>query len=368
MRAARYYGKEGMRELLLYDNQTYMLRHLDIRIVDDIPRPTLGAGQVRVEPAFVGICVTKEKIPITIGHEFSGTVKELGSGLKSSGLKVGQKLAVQPTIYCAQCGACSAGAENACLNGGFVGLSGGGGGISEEVVVPAEACLPLPENVGLDIGALVEPLAVAWHAVDASPIAELKDAKCVVFGGGPIGLSVIQCLRARGAKMVICVEIAKRRQEFAKDFGADHVIDPTKHDVVSTALELTGGHIPPDIAFDCAGVPQSIETACKVVRSRGTVVNVAIWEKSIPFNPNWLVFREANYKAVLGYQKKDFQGVIDALGAGKIKPAQMITSRIQMDRIVNDGYWALIKEKDKHVKILVDVKAGVSDPANIVSS
>jgi threonine dehydrogenase-like Zn-dependent dehydrogenase len=224
--------------------------------------------------------VTKETIPITIGHEFSGTVKELGKGLENSGLKVGQKLAVQPTIYCAQCGACKAGAENACLNGGFVGLSGGGGGISEEVVVPAEACLPLPDNVDLDIGALVEPLAVAWHAVDASPIAELKEPTCVVFGGGPIGLSVIQCLRARGAKLVICVEVARRRQDFAKDFGADHVIDPSKHDVVSTSLELCGGFMPPDLAFDCAGVPQSLETACKVVRSRGTVVNVAIWEVS----------------------------------------------------------------------------------------
>jgi len=132
--------------------------------------------------------VTKESIPITIGHEFSGTIKELGKGLEKSGLKVGQKLAIQPTIYCARCGACENGAENACLNGGFVGLSGGGGGLSEEVVVPAEACLPLPENVDLDIGALVEPLAVGWHAVDASPIADIKEPKCVVFGGGPIGL------------------------------------------------------------------------------------------------------------------------------------------------------------------------------------
>jgi len=239
-------------------------------------------------------------------------------------------------------------------------LSGGGGGISEEVVVPAEACLPLPDNVGLDIGALVEPLAVAWHAVDASPIAEIKEPKCVVFGGGPIGLAVVQVLKARGAKLIMCVEIAQKRQEFAKTFGADHVLDPTKHDVVSTALELCGGQQPPDLAFDCAGVPQSLETACKVVKSRGTVVNVAIWEKAVPFNPNWLVFREATYKAVLGYQKKDFEGVIKALGEGKIQPADMITSRIQMDRLVDDGYWALIKEKDKHVKILVDVKAGSS--------
>lgn len=166
---------------------------------------------------------------------------------------------------------------------------------------------------------------------------------------------------------MICVEPAKMRQEHARDFGADHVLDPTKHDVVSACLELCGVFTPPDIAFDCAGVPASLETACKVIKSRGTVVNVAIWEKSVPFNPNWLVFREANYKAVLGYQKKDFQGVIKALGEGKIEPARMITSRIRMDQLVDKGYWTLIKEKDKHVKILVDVKAGV-DPRHIVSS
>ncbi|TKA31864.1 hypothetical protein B0A54_16604 [Friedmanniomyces endolithicus] len=198
-----------------------------------------------------------------------------------------------------------------------------------------------------------------------SPIANIKEPKCVVFGGGPIGLAVVQVLLARGAKLVICVEVAKKRQEFAKEFVAHHVIDPTKPDVVSTALELCGGQQPPDIAFDCGGVPQSIETACKVVKSRGAVVNVAIWEKSIPFNPNWLVFREASYKGVLGYQKKDFEGVIKAIGEGKIKPAPMITSRIQMDRLVDDGYWALIKEKDKHVKILVDMRAGLSDTAKV---
>ncbi|TKA23104.1 hypothetical protein B0A54_17973, partial [Friedmanniomyces endolithicus] len=103
--------------------------------------------------------------------------------------------------------------------------------MSEEVVVPAEACLPLPDNVDVDIGALVEPLAVGWHAVDASPIANIKEPKCVVFGGGPIGLAVVQVLLARGAKLVISVEVAKKRQEFAKEFGAHHVIDPTKQDV-----------------------------------------------------------------------------------------------------------------------------------------
>lgn len=299
--------------------------------------------------------VTKESIPITIGHEFSGTVKQLGAGV--TGLKEGQKVAVQPTIYCGTCGACKINAENACYNGGFVGLSGGGGGMSEEVVVPAEACLPLPPNVDLDIGALVEPLAVAWHAVDASPIANIKEPQCLVLGGGPIGLAVVQVLVARGAKNIIVGEVATKRQEFAKSFGAHHVLDPRSDDVVALSRELCGGVDGPDIAFDCAGVPQSLETACKAVRVRGSVVNVAIWEKAVPFDPNWLVFREAKYQAVLGYQKKDFQGVIDALGKGTLKPENMITGKIRVDNLVEQGYTPLIKEKDKHVKILVDMNA-----------
>ena len=146
--------------------------------------------------------------------------------------------------------------------------------MSEEVVVPALACLPLPDNIDLDIGALVEPLAVAWHAVDASPIADVPGAKCLVLGGGPIGLAVIQVLLARGASKVIMSEVAAKRQQFASQFGAHHVIDPRQYDIVSMSRELCGGDNGPDIVFDCAGVPQSLESACKAVKSRGTVVNV----------------------------------------------------------------------------------------------
>ncbi|KAK5174192.1 uncharacterized protein LTR77_001272 [Saxophila tyrrhenica] len=359
MRAARFYGKE------------------DIQIKDDISRPVCGEGQVKVEPAFVGICgtdlheylggpnfsptephpVTKEKIPITIGHEFSGTVKEIGKNV--SGFKIGDQVVVQPTVYCASCGACKVGAENACAAGGFVGLSGAGGGMSEEVVMPQISVLPLPSNVNLDVGALVEPLAVAWHAVDASPIADMKEPKCLVMGGGPIGLAVIQVLLARGTKVVICSEVAKKRQDFAKDFGAHYIVDPSSEDVVQRSLDICGGVNGPDIVFDCAGVPASVKASCTAVRSRGTVINVAIFEKEIPFNPMWLTFREATYKSVLGYQRKDYEGVLDALSKGTIKPAGMITGKIKMQDLVKEGYMPLINEKDKHVKILVDIQASM---------
>lgn len=231
--------------------------------------------------------------------------------------------------------------------------------MSEEVVMPENSVMALPDNIDLDVGALVEPLAVAWHAVDASPIADLKEPQCLVLGGGPIGLAVIQVLLARGAKTVICSEVAKKRQEFAKQFGAHHVVDPSKDDIVEKSLELCGGVSGPDIVFDCAGVPASIKVACTAVRSRGAVINVAIWEKEIQFNPNWLTFREASYKSVLGYQKKDYLGVLDALGKGKLKPEAMITGKIKMQNLVEEGYMPLINEKDKHVKILVDIKSSM---------
>jgi threonine dehydrogenase-like Zn-dependent dehydrogenase len=120
-------------------------------------------------------------------------------------------------------------------------------------------------------------------------------------------------------------------------------------------------------------VPASLKTACTAVRARGVVVNVAIWEKEVPFNPNMLVFREAKYTAVLGYQRRDVQAVIDQLAAGtwnpysicvrncadwclgKLKPNKMITSKIQLEDLVEGGIKALIHDKESHVKILVEV-------------
>lgn len=259
--------------------------------------------------------MTHDTIPITLGHEFSGTVAELGPDV--SGFSIGQHIVVQPTIYCGTCEACTAGVENVCYKGGFIGLSGGGGGLSDSVVVPQGAVLALPNNIPLDVGALVEPLSVAWHAISAAPLT--PDSVVLVLGGGPIGLAVVQCLRALKTKTIILSEVSKSRQRFAKDFGAHHVLDPTTYDVVAISKELSKQD-GPDIVFDCAGVPASLKCACTAVRARGTVVNVAIWEKEVPFNPNMLVFREAKYTAVLGYQRKDVQAVIDHLADGTLRP------------------------------------------------
>ena len=105
---------------------------------------------------------------------------------------------------------------------------------------------------------------------------------------------MIQCAKARGATTVIAVEVARERLNFAKMFGATHIFDPRSEDVVKRSKEVCGGQ-GPKIAFDCAGVPTSIKTAALAIKSRGTVVNVAIWEKEVPFQPNTLIFGEKRY-------------------------------------------------------------------------
>lgn len=162
--------------------------------------------------------------------------------------------------------------------------------------------------------ALIEPLSVAWHAVSASPFKE--GDKVLILGGGPIGLAILQCLKAKKAGIVILSEAAPARQRFAQEFDADHVFDPRKEDVVAKRRELCGGEQGPDIVFDCAGVPASLMTACAAIKSRGTVVNVATWEKDVLFNLNMLLLKEGKYIAVLAYQRKDFVDVIEAWRTG----------------------------------------------------
>jgi len=329
MRAARFYGKEDIR-------------------VEEIEEPAVRDGWIKIKPAFVGICgtgmyllskvhrtptnnhpdlheylggpnfapltphpVTKETVPITFGHEFSGTVTSLGSGVTN--FNVGQKVSIQPTIYDGSCFACHNGLENVCYNGGFVGLSGWGGGLSDAVCVPANYVLPLPEHIPLDVAALVEPLAVGWHAVSQSPLK--NDSNILILGGGPIGIAVINALKARGCGKIIVSEISASRQKFCSHFGANVILDPRKDDVAARTKEETGGE-GVDIVFDCAGVASGLKSACQSIKARGTVVNVAIWEKEILFQPNELVWKEGKYVACLGYVQQDFKDVIQAIGTG----------------------------------------------------
>ncbi|KIW82049.1 chlorophyll synthesis pathway protein BchC [Fonsecaea pedrosoi CBS 271.37] len=357
MNAVRFYGQR------------------DIRL-DQIPVPAVKPGQVKIAPKFCGICgsdlheylgganlipqeghphpITGETLPLTLGHEFSGVVEEVGEGVEK--VKPGDRVCVQPTIYDGSCRACKRGLVNCCDKNGFVGLSGWGGGLCEHMVVPESCVKPLPDNIPLEVGALIEPLAVGWHAVDISPY---KDGDSVlVLGGGPIGLAVVQALVGRGCKNIIVSEVSGRRREFAKQFGAHHVIDPVKADVVEEVEKLTSGE-GADVGFDAAGVQVAVDTAFKAIKARGTLVNIAVWEKRATLQMNDIVFRERGYMGVATYALGDFEAVIKAISTGAMKPAGMITKTIKLDQVAEEGFKTLIEDKENHVKILVDVGAGI---------
>lgn len=187
MKALRFHGKEDLR-------------------LDEIAIPSCGKGQVKVAPKFCGICgsdlheylgganlipkegephlITGETLPLVMGHEFSGIVEEIGEGVTT--VKKGDHVAIYPLISDGECNSCELGMDNCCDKNGFIGLSGWGGGMAEFLVVPERQVEPLLPNVSLELGALVEPLAVGWHAVEISPFKETDTV--LVLGGGPIGL------------------------------------------------------------------------------------------------------------------------------------------------------------------------------------
>lgn len=178
------------------------------------------------------------------------------------------------------------------------------------------------------------------------------ESSVLVLGGGPIGLSVIQALRARGATKIIVSEVSPRRKEFAKQFGAHYVLDPTKDDVPARCRELCekqGVHV----VFDCAGVQAGLDAAVQAVRARGTIVNIAIWEKRCSIFPNDFCFKERSYIGVATYQAGDFQDVLNAISEGRLKPDEMITKRIELDQVEAEGFKTLIDDKDNQVKVLV---------------
>src|SRR5690606_27555756 len=192
--------------------------------------------------------------PLVLGHEFSGVVEEPGDGVK--GLAPGDSVVVEPLLVCGECFACREGRYNICAKLGFIGLSGGGGGLSEHMVVERRFVHPVGD-LPLDQAALIEPLSVSAHAVRLSGAREGDVA--LVGGAGPIGLFTGAVLKALGATVIVS-EMSGQRKQKAKDSGvADHVLDPGQEDVAARTLEITGGR-GADVAFECAGVQPVLDT------------------------------------------------------------------------------------------------------------
>ncbi|KKY36520.1 putative alcohol zinc-containing [Diaporthe ampelina] len=355
MRALRYYGIR------------------DIRL-DDIPEPDCRPGCVKLRPAYVGICgsdihlyfdeavaikpdfvhpLAKEKMPIVFGHEFGGVVTEVGDGVTRA--RVGDLVAVRPSLYDGTCEACVAGHTNVCQCWGWLGIHASGG-LAESAVVEDKTVFRLPQGTSAEVSALVEPLAVGWHATRlARDLAPTSTA--LIIGGGPIGCAVYLALRAQGLTRIVVSEVSEARRDMLAALGAEHVLSPADADVAATVRRLSGPGRGAHAAFDCAGLPVTLSTALDALRPRGTIVNVAIRAEPVPqVDLNLYVYKEATLVSSIAYQDKDWEEVIEALAHGKIKPEAMVTSKIELQDLVEKGIKVLAKPGQQHCKILISVQ------------
>lgn len=336
----------------------------DLR-VEQIEEPKALPGKVKIKVEWCGICgsdlheytagpifipkdtlhpLTNEKAPIVMGHEFSGQIVEVGEGVTK--FKAGDRVVVEPVYACGKCDTCKQGYYNLCPQMGFQGLAGGGGGFSEYVVSDEHMVHKIPDTVSFEQGALVEPAAVALYAVRQS---KLKAGdKAVVFGAGPIGLLIIEALRAAGAAEIYAVELSAERKQKAAELGAI-VIDPTTVNTVDELVRLTNGGV--DVAYEVTGVAPVLKQALHSVRVGGELMIVSIWEKPAELNPNDIVMKERTVKGIIGYRNV-FPAVISLMEQGYFAADKLVTKRIKLDEVVEQGFDALLTEKNQ-VKILV---------------
>ena len=243
-----------------------------------------GPGQVQVRVEAVGLCGsdlhyfaeggigdTPCAYPMVLGHEPAGTVMKTGPGV--SGWFPGDRVALEPAIYCYHCEYCLTGRHNVCENIRFLSMPGDPGFLRDFVNLPATNILPLPGNLSFEQGTLHEPLAIILHSMKITAVQPQETA--AVFGAGPIGLLTIAALKLCGAGRVWSIEPVAHRRALALAMGADAAIDPAAVDPARQILHDTGQR-GVDVSIDCAAKGGSLNHCVNITRNAGRVVITGI--------------------------------------------------------------------------------------------
>jgi (R,R)-butanediol dehydrogenase/meso-butanediol dehydrogenase/diacetyl reductase len=304
--------------------------------VETVPDPTPGEGQVVVKVGRCGICGSDLHMAeghsfsfedgAVPGHEISGEVVALGAG--TTRLKVGSRVAVLPFVSCGTCRACLDGDPASCPQNRMMGAYGVSGGYAEYVLTNEIWCVELPRSLGMDDGALVEPLAVSLRANRASGIR--AGDRVLVMGAGPIGLAATYWARLSGAQRIAAAATSTRRENIARTMGADAFITPDPELTLSQqATAALGGD--PDIVFECAGMPGSLDQAVSAVRRRGTIAAPGVCWTPDRFTPLLAMTKEVSIKYTMVYDTREFEIAANALDRGHVEPRAMVTQEVSLD-------------------------------------
>ncbi len=325
---------------------------------DTVPVPQPGPGQVLVKIKRIGICGSDihvyhgkhpyTKYPVTQGHEVSGRIAAVGEGV--TGFRVGQKVTIEPQVFCGKCHPCTHGKYNLCESLKVMGFQTTGTA-SEYFAVDQSKVDLLPESMDFDEGAMLEPLAVTVHA--AKRAGDVKGLNVCVLGCGPIGILLIQSLKAFGAAKVLATDVSDYRLELAKQCGADVTIN-TKNAEFGQAMLDAFGPDKADIIYDCAGNDITMDQAIQNARKGSAIILVAVYAGLAHCDLAKLNDSELDLNTTMMYRHEDYVDAIRLVNEGKIQ-LKPLMSRHFAFRDYLAAYEYIDSNRETTMKVIVDV-------------
>ena len=294
--------------------------------------------------------VTGISLPVTLGHEFSGVVEAVGTQVTT--VEVGTPVAAMPQIFCGECSQCLAGRQQTCQNLAAVGYTGPWGGLAEYAILRDDQVFALPDGMSFEQGALVEPAAVAVHALTSAP---LKPGDSIfITGGGPIGQLAALAALAFGAGKVVLSEPNARRRTRAEHIRGIRVFDPSVAALDNLLEEVTGGH-GFNVCLEASGKQRAIDACFDAVALGGTIVQTAMGADGITVDASHkLTLRDVTYKGVYCYPVTSWPKVISLIASGKIPAEEIISSILPLERLT-DAFEALLDPNADELKILIKI-------------
>jgi len=302
----------------------------------DVPFPKIEAGKVLIRMMRIGVCGSDLHVyhgkhpytsyPVVQGHEVSGRVERVGEGV--SGLNIGDRVTIQPQVFCGKCYPCTHGKSHICDELKVMGFQTTGAA-SEFFLVEAVKVLKLPLEMSFDHGAMVEPVSVGVHALSRG--GDVKGMNVLVLGAGPIGNLTSQVAKGLGASKVMVTDLSDHRLEVARRCGIDMCVNPKKTDLGKAVLEHFGAN-KADLILECVGFGD------KPVVDLGLVQD-----------------RELRLIGTLMYQKEDFRTAIELINTGKVKLAPLISNHFAFHDYLK-AYEYIEKQKDRTMKVMIDVQ------------
>lgn len=325
----------------------------------DVPIPEVGDDQVLIKMKRIGICGSDIQIyhgkhkymsfPIVQGHEGAGVIAKIGQNVTD--FIEGDRVTVQPQVFCGECYPCKTGHYNVCENLKVLGVHDTGMA-SEYFLVDASKVLKLPDNIDFDKGALVEPIAVAVHAV--KKCGNIQGGNIVVLGAGTIGNLTAQAAKALGADKVMITDINPKKLDKAAKSMIDYCIN-TKEISLKDAIKKHFGSKKADAIIDCAAVKSTIRQAIQNARRASRIVVVGNFKEPVEIEMPMLQRQEIDMIGVMMYVREDYQDAIRLLAEGKIYTEEIITDYFDIKQF-KEAYEYIDNYADDVMKVMLKIE------------